>query len=113
MLLSEKISNSCVFRPPFLPVVVFLLVPWKIMGYRYHYDCRLPLLQVVSASGIAKISRNKLAGRVQLNELTMLLEWSKIGKLHMTLIKVCKLIIHSYEGVSMMHWLRKLYEIQN
>lgn len=42
---------------------------------------------VVSASGFAKISRNKLAGRVQLSELTMHLEWSKIGNLHMSLIK--------------------------
>lgn len=56
----------------------------------YRFTCYL--VQVVSASGFAKILRNKLAGRVQLSELTMHLEWSKIGSLHMSLIKVYKLM---------------------
>ncbi|KAF6159188.1 hypothetical protein GIB67_032805 [Kingdonia uniflora] len=47
------------------------------------------------ASGYAVILRNNLAGSVSLDDFTLTLKWSKIGKLHMSLIQVlsqfCKL----------------------
>ncbi|XVF77336.1 hypothetical protein PTKIN_Ptkin14bG0034900 [Pterospermum kingtungense] len=42
---------------------------------------------VISASGSAKISRNKLAGKIRLVNFTASLKWSNIGKLHMHLIQ--------------------------
>ncbi|KAM7498374.1 hypothetical protein LguiA_022788 [Lonicera macranthoides] len=42
---------------------------------------------VIRASGSVKISGNNLAGSVKLNDFTMSLKWSKIGKLRMYLIQ--------------------------
>ncbi|KAG8365115.1 hypothetical protein BUALT_Bualt18G0070800 [Buddleja alternifolia] len=42
---------------------------------------------VISASTFAEISENALAGIVELNDITMSLNWSKIGYLHMHLIQ--------------------------
>ncbi|PIA36929.1 hypothetical protein AQUCO_03200112v1, partial [Aquilegia coerulea] len=42
---------------------------------------------VISASGSVEMSGNMLVGSVVLDDFTMSLKWSKIGKFHMTLIQ--------------------------
>ncbi|KAA8523628.1 hypothetical protein F0562_010051 [Nyssa sinensis] len=42
---------------------------------------------IIRLSGSAEISRNNLAGSVKLNDFSMSLKWSEIGKLHMQLIQ--------------------------
>ncbi|XP_058070782.1 putative BPI/LBP family protein At1g04970 [Magnolia sinica] len=42
---------------------------------------------VISASGTVEVSGNNLAGRAGLNEFTLNLKWSKVGRFHMYLIQ--------------------------
>ncbi|XP_057485039.1 putative BPI/LBP family protein At1g04970 [Actinidia eriantha] len=42
---------------------------------------------VIDLSGNVEISKNNLSGSIQLNDFTMSLKWSKIGSLHMNLLK--------------------------
>ncbi|KAF9587930.1 hypothetical protein IFM89_006184 [Coptis chinensis] len=42
---------------------------------------------VISASGSVEISRNMLVGSVGLDDFTLSLKWSNIGKFHMSLIQ--------------------------
>lgn len=44
--------------------------------------------QVIRGSGSVKVVQNNLAGSLQLDDFTMQLKWSQIGKLHMYLIQV-------------------------
>jgi len=42
---------------------------------------------VVSASGVVEASGNKVYGRVELDDFSLSLKWSKIGNIHMSLIQ--------------------------
>lgn len=46
------------------------------------------MVQEIHASCSPKISMNKLAGIVKLNDITASLKWSEIGNLHMHLVQV-------------------------
>eukprot|EP00250_Pteridium_aquilinum_P033291 c5411_g1_i1 orf=203-2092(-) len=43
---------------------------------------------IVSASGLAGLNENNLTGRIALKDLSLDLEWSNVGKIHLTLVKV-------------------------
>ncbi|KAK6149367.1 hypothetical protein DH2020_016892 [Rehmannia glutinosa] len=51
-------------------------------------NSKFGLLQVISTSMSAEISRNAVTGSVKLNDFTMSLNWSKVGDLHMRLIQI-------------------------
>jgi hypothetical protein len=57
-------------------------------------------LQVVSASGIVETSANKVYGRVDLDDFSLALKWTKIGNFHMSLIQVVNLsnFVHFFFG---------------
>lgn len=70
------------------------------------------LLQSISASISAEISRNGLTGSIKLDDFTMSLKWSKIGYLHMLLIEVSwfDLLISVGKLDSHMHGVQVIYK---
>uniref|UniRef100_A0A5B7BY55 Lipid-binding serum glycoprotein C-terminal domain-containing protein n=1 Tax=Davidia involucrata TaxID=16924 RepID=A0A5B7BY55_DAVIN len=85
--------NISVFSPPMIKIAqenidakVYLDVTIDVLdsGEVIPVAC---ISMVISLSGSARISRNNLAGSVELNDFSMSLKWSEIGKLHMHMIQ--------------------------
>lgn len=53
-------------------------------------------VQEITFSGYPEISRNSLAGRVELNDFTMSLKWSTIGDFHLHLLEVYTVSIFNF-----------------
>lgn len=54
-------------------------------------------LQVVTVSGNVEVSENNLAGKAELDALSLTLKWSEVGSLNITSIQVCYVVIVRHE----------------